>query len=188
MESEIPQLSRMHDRLRMMLSTHSSALNHETLKPLVGKMVIQKDTRTERLPLIQSGELRFERTEPRGTSQLIATVGANEVIGKMAPMGDRHHSATMTLSRGPAELLAVRADYLMQSATCKSDLVMELIALSSSHCWRTNCFLALILQAMIRKEDSTLERCCNEMKESAYQALPETVGRLRELAQALEQS
>ena len=60
--------------------------------------------------------------------------------------------------------------------------------LSSSRCRRTNRFLGLILEALIRKGNSTLERCCNEMKEGADQAPLKAFRRLRQLAQALEQS
>ena len=176
MESEIPQLNLMHDRLRMLLSTHLFTLNHETLTPMVGKVVIQQDTAAERVSLIQSGELQIKRTEPLGTTQLIAL------------MGNRHHSATVTVSRGTAELLAVRADDLMQSTSYQSGLVMELLALCSSPCRRNNRSLALILEALIQKEDSNPERCCNEMKEGGDQAVLKADDRLRQLARALEQT
>ena len=188
MESEIPQLNLMHDRLRMLLSTHLFTLNHETLTPMVGEVVIQQDTTAERVRLIQSGELQIKRTETLRTTQLIATVGDNEVVGEIALMGNRHHSATVTVSRGTAELLAVRADDLMQSTSYHSGLVMELLALCSSRCRRTSRSLELILEALIQKEDSNIERCCNEMREGGDQALLEADDRLRQLVQALEQT
>ena len=191
MESEIPQLNQMHDRLRMLLSTHLSALNHESLKPVVGDVVIQQDTTAELVLLIQTGELQIVRTEPQGTPELIATVGPNEVIGEMALMGDRYHSAKATVSRGPAELLAFRADDLMQSAIYDSDLVMELLAVRSSRCPQTNRHLALILEALgalIQKEKSTLEWCFEKMERGGDQVLVGAVDRPKQLAQALEQS
>ena len=174
----------------MLLSTHLSCLAYETLNPVVGEVVIQQDTPAERVLLVQAGELRVERTEPEGTPQLIATVGPNEVVGEMALMGDQNHSATVTVSRGPAELLVVQANDLLQSAIFDSDLVMELLALSSSRCRQTNRHLALILgglEALIQKDEPSLMRCCDEMRRGSDQTLLEAAERLRKLSQALKQ-
>ena len=65
---------------------------------------------------------------------------------------------------------------------------MELLALCSSRCRRTSRSLELILEALIQKEDSNIERCCNEMREGGDQALLEADDRLRQLVQALEQT
>ena len=59
---------------------------------------------------------------------MIARIGPNELVGEMALIGDEHHSATVTVSSGPAEILVVQADDLLQAAIYDSDLVMELLA------------------------------------------------------------
>ena len=191
MESRNRQLSRMRDRLRMLLSTHLSALKHTTLKPAIGEVVIQQDTPAERVLVVQAGELRVERTESGGRPQLIATIGPDEMVGEMALIGDQRHSASVTVSRGPAELLAVQADELLQAAIYDSDLVMELLALSSHRCRQTNHHLALILEgleALSTRDKPLLERCCEELDKSAEQALCGTAEQLRRLARTLDQS
>ena len=191
MESRNRQLSRMRDRLRMLLSTHLSTLNHTTLKPAIGEVVIQQDTPAERVLVVQAGELRVERTESGGRPQLIATIGPDEMVGEMALIGDQRHSASVTVSRGPAELLAVKADDLLQAAIYDSDLVMELLALSSHRCRQTNHHLALILEsldALSTRDTPLLERCCEDLNKSGDQALCKTAEQLRRLARKLDQS
>ncbi|KZR86454.1 Cyclic nucleotide-binding domain protein [Synechococcus sp. MIT S9508] len=191
MEGRNQQLSRMRDRLRMLLSTHLSALNHTTLKPAIGEVVIQQDTPAERILVVQAGELRVERTESGGRPQLIATIGPDEMVGEMALIGDQRHSASVTVSRGPAELLAVQADDLLQAAIYDSDLVMELLALSSHRCRQTNHHLALILEgleALSTRDKPLLERCCKELDKSTEQALCSTAEQLRRLERTLDQS
>ncbi len=191
MESRNRQLSTMRDRLRMLLSTHLSALTHTTIKPGIGEVVMQQDSPAERVLVVQAGELRVERTESGGHPQLIATIGPDEMVGEMALIGDQRHSATVTVSRGPAELLAVQADDLLQAAIYDSDLVMELLALSSHRCRQTNHHLALILEgleALSSGDSPSLEQCCAELDKSVDQALHGTAEQLRRLAQTLEQS
>ena len=191
MESRNLQLSTLRDRLRMLLSTHLSGLNHTTLKPAIGEVVMQQDTPAERVLIVQAGELRVERTESGGRPQLIATIGVDEMVGEMALIGDQHHSATVTVSRGPAELLAVKADDLLQAAIYDSDLVMELLALSSHRCRQTNHHLTLILEALdalSTRDTPLLDRCCEELDKSADQALCSTAKQLRRLARTLDQS
>ena len=190
MESENQQFSHVRDRLRMLLGTQLSTLTHTTLKPTIGKVVIQQDAPAEHVLLVQAGELRVERTEPEGTPQLIAMVGPDELVGEMALIGDQQHSASVTVSRGPAELLAVRSDDLLQAAIYDSDLVMELLALSSMRCRQTNRHLALILEALdalSQHEQSILERCCRELERGSDQALSVAAHRLRRLAQQSDQ-
>jgi|TARA_B100000073_G_scaffold236054_1_gene197485 CRP-like cAMP-binding protein len=191
MESRDRQLNKLRDRLRMLLSTHLSALNHTTLKPAIGEVVMEQDTPAERVLVVQAGELRVERTESGGRPQLIATIGPDEMVGEMALIGDQRHSATVTVSRGPAELMALQADDLLQAAIYDSDLVMELLALSSHRCRQTNHHLALLLEgleALSTRDIPLLHRCCEELDNADEKALSGTAQQLRHLAQTLGQA
>lgn len=187
MESEIQQLSQMRDRMRMLLSTHLSTLSYQTLTASVGEVLIRQGSPAERVLLVQTGEFAVERCEEGGTPQEIARIGPGELVGEMALVGDQHHSATITVSRGPAEVLVVQANDLLQAAIYDSDLVMELLALSSNRCRQTNRQLALILEALEALEHqhtSNLERCCNALESGFDPALSRAAKRLMRLAQS----
>ncbi len=190
-ESKPGQLSKVHVRLPMLLSTHLSGLGHRTLRPSIGEVVIRQDTPAEHVLVVQAGELCVERTEAGGKPRLIATVSPGEMAGEMALMGDQRHSATVTVSRGPAELLEVKADDLLQAAMYDSDLVMELLALSSHRCRQTSRHLTLILEsleALGNSDKATLKHCCEELDQELDQFfLSNAADRLRELSDRIEQ-
>ena len=189
MKSENQQLIQIRDRLRMLLSTHLSTISHQTLTAAVGEVLIQQDTPAVRVLIVQTGELKVERCEPGGTPQVIARIGPDELVGEMALIGDQHHSASVTVSRGPAEILVVKADDLLQASIYDSDLVMELLALSSSRCRQTNRHLTLILEALEaldQEHASALDRCCNELEDCSDPALSSAARRLRRLVKAPE--
>ena len=190
-ESKPGQLSKVRVRLPMLLSTHLSGLGHRTLRPAIGEVVIRQDTPAEHVLVVQAGELIVERTEAGGKPRLIATLCPGEMAGEMALMGDQRHSATVTVSRGPAELLEVKANDLLQAAMYDSDLVMELLALSSHRCRRTSRHLTLILEsldALSNSDTATLKRCCEELDLEFDQFfLSSAADRLRELSARIAQ-
>ena len=190
-ESKPGQLSKVRVRLPMLLSTHLSGLGHRTLRPAIGEVVIRQDTPAEHVLVVQAGELNVERTEAGGKPRLIATLSPGEMAGEMALMGDQRHSATVTVSRGPAELLEVKANDLLQAAMYDSDLVMELLALSSHRCRRTSRHLTLILEsldALSNSDTETLKRCCEELDLEFDQFfLTSAADRLRELSARIAQ-
>ncbi len=187
MTSDNPKLSQIRDRLRMLLNTHLSTVGHQTLMAPVGEVLIEQDSPAKRVLLVRTGELKVERCEAGGTPQVIARIGPDELVGEMALIGDEHHSATVSVSDGPAEILVVQADDLLQAAIYDSDLVMELLALSSNRCRQTNSRLTLVLEALEaldQEDDASLKRCCGELERSTVPGLSNAAQQLRRLGQA----
>ena len=150
---------------------------------------MQQGALAERVLVVQAGELSVQRTEAGGQPRLIATVGPGEMAGEMALMGDQTHSATVTVSRGPAELLEVSADDLLQAAVYDSELIVELLALSSHRCRETSRHLALILEsldALNQRDHSTLQRCCEELDKEDGQFFSSSSGQLKQLEEKIQ--
>ncbi len=189
MESDQTRDRHVKGRLRMLIATHLQTLPHERITPPVGTVVLEQGAPAERVLLIEAGEVCIHRQEAGGAAQLIATAGAGELLGEMTLIGDPHHSATVSVSRGPAELLAVQTDHLLQAALYDSDLVMELLALSSARCRRTSGQLALMLEALaavLARDQPTLRRCCQKLSSTADPAMHRAAGLLDALGQDAE--
>ena len=166
MESDNRQITHLKERLSVLLSTHLPSLPHQFLKAASGDVLMKQDEPAKRVLLIKSGELRIERIEDVGTAKIIAIVGANELVGEMGLIGQPYHSATVTVHQGPAEFIAIQSDDLLQAALYDSDLVMELLALCSARCRKTNRHLALLLEALhaiTERDHEALEQCCNRL-------------------------
>ena len=188
-ERKTEPLRKVRVRLPMLVSTHLSAINHRTLRPSVGDVVMQQGALAERVLVVQAGELSVQRSEAGGQPRLIATVGPGEMAGEMALMGDQTHSATVTVSRGPAELLEVSADDLLQAAVYDSELILELLALSSHRCRETSRHLALILEsldALNQRDHFTLQRCCEELDKEDGQFFSSSSGQLKQLEEKIQ--
>ena len=186
MNSENQQLTQVRDRLRMLVTTHLSRVNHQTIMAAEGEVLVQQDSPAEKVLLVKTGQLKVERCEEGGRPQVIAHIGPNELIGEMALIGDQFHSATVSVTHGPAEILMVQANDLVQAAIYDSDLVMELLALSSNRCRQTNRHLALILEALEALEQnhaSAVKRCCQKLEQSSEATLSVAAERLRQLAE-----
>jgi CRP-like cAMP-binding protein len=176
-------LRKLGMRIPMLVSTHLSAITHRTLRPSVGNVIMQQGSLAERVLVVQAGELSVERTEAGGQPRPIATVGPGEMAGEMALMGDQTHSATVTVSRGPRDLL--------QAAVYDSDLVIELLTLSSHRCRETSRHLALILEsldALSNSDHSNLMQCCEELDKSYGPCFSNSAEQLKQLAAKLQQA
>ena len=150
---------------------------------------MQQGALAERVLVVQAGELSIQRTEAGGQPRLIATVGVGEMAGEMALIGDQTHSATVTVSSGPAELLEIRADDLLQAAVYDSELIVELLALSSHRCRETSRHLALILEsldALNQRDHSILQRCCEELDKDYGQSLSSSADLLQQLSKKIQ--
>ena len=188
MESENRQLTHLREQLTMLLSTHLPNLPHQVLTAVSGDVLIRQNAAAKRVLLVKSGELRIERLEEGGTPKVIAVVGANELVGEMALIGEPRHSATVTVHHGPAEILSIRSNDLLQAALYDSDLVMELLALCSTRCRKSNHHLALLLEgleALSRRDHQALELCCNRLGSRAESGLAHAAELLRQLEKHL---
>ena len=65
-ERKTKPLRKVRVRLPMLVSTHLSAINHRTLRPSVGDVVMQQGALAERVLVVQAGELSVQRTEAGG--------------------------------------------------------------------------------------------------------------------------
>ena len=170
---EKQQLNRARERLKLLLTTHLKRLPHETLRPAVGEVVMKQGAPAKTVMLVKMGQLNIEFATTHGPAQVIAVVGRDELLGEMGLVGDNHHSATVRVESGPAELISINADELLQASLFDSELVMELLALSSARCRQTNKTIAILysaLEALATGERSTLATCCEELSHQVGQA------------------
>lgn len=182
MPGDQAETNRVLERLKVLLSTHLTELEHTILRPELGDVVMEEGAKAERVLLVMSGQLSVEVKDAHGHPQIVAVVGTDDLVGEMGLVGDYRHTATVRVSEGPAELLAVQADDLLKATLFDNELVMELLTLSSQRCQQNNHHLGLLIEGLEALRDGnaeTLEQSCR--------TLAATAGAPRKAAQLLEQ-
>ena len=143
---------------------------------------MEEGAKAERVLLVMSGQLSVEVKDAHGHPQIVAVVGTDDLVGEMGLVGDYRHTATVRVSEGPAELLAVQADDLLKATLFDNELVMELLTLSSKRCQQSNHHLGLLIESLEALRDGNAETL-----EQSRRTLAATAGAPRKAAQPLEQ-
>lgn len=164
MTGDQAETNRVRERLKVLLSTHLTELEHTILRPELGDVVMEEGAKAERVLLVMAGQLRVEVKDAHGHPQIVAIVGTDDLVGEMGLVGDYRHRATVRVNEGPAELPAVQADDLLKATLFDNEWVMELLALSSERCQQSNHHLGLLIEGLetIHDGNERLEQSCRQ--------------------------
>ena len=181
MTGDQAETNRVRERLKVLLSTHLTELEHTILRPELGDVVMEEGAKAERVLLVMAGQLSVEVKDAHGHPQTVAIVGTDDLVGEMGLVGDYRHRATVRVNEGPAELPAVQADDLLKATLFDNEWVMELLALSSERCQQSNHHLGLLIEGLETIHDG------NERLEQSCRQPATTAGVPRKATQLLEQ-
>ena len=181
MTGDQAETNRVRERLKVLLSTHLTELEHTILRPELGDVVMEEGAKAERVLLVMAGQLSVEVKDAHGHPQIVAIVGTDDLVGEMGLVGDYRHRATVRVNEGPAELPAVQADDLLKATLFDNEWVMELLALSSERCQQSNHHLGLLIEGLETIHDG------NERREQSCRQPATTAGVPRKATQLLEQ-
>ena len=164
MTGDQAETNRVRERLKVLLSTHLTELEHTILRPELGDVVMEEGAKAERVLLVMAGQLSVEVKDAHGHPQIVAIVGTDDLVGEMGLVGDYRHRATVRVNEGPAELPAVQADDLLKATLFDNEWVMELLALSSERCQQSNHHLGLLIEGLetIHDGNERLEQSCGQ--------------------------
>ena len=181
MTGDQAETNRVRERLKVLLSTHLTELEHTILRPELGDVVMEEGAKAERVLLVMAGQLSVEVKDAHGHPQIVAIVGTDDLVGEMGLVGDYRHRATVRVNEGPAELPAVQADDLLKATLFDNEWVIELLALSSERCQQINHHLGLLIEGLETIHDG------NERLEQSCRQPATTAGLPRKATQLLEQ-
>ena len=169
MPGDQAETNRVRERLKVLLSTHLTELEHTILRPELGDVVMEEGAKAERVLLVMAGQLSVEVKDAHGHPQIVAIVGTDDLVGEMGLVGDYRHRATVRVNEGPAELPAVQADDLLKATLFDNEWVMELLALSSERCQQSNHHLGLLIEGLetIHDGNERLEQSCRQAATTA---------------------
>lgn len=166
-----PQLKVVRQRMQLLLDIH-----HEELAPVhreaaMGELLMRQGAPADSLMLLTKGKvaIQIRLTEPE--PHTLAVIEAEELLGEMGLFGSGQHSADVRVVEGPAELVEVSVDNFLKTLLFDIDLAMEMLALVSQRCMRSNEVIGLLLDGIAaseRGDTEQLRRLESEIKPLNY--------------------
>ncbi len=143
-----PQLKVVRERIKLLLKIH-----HDELKPIsrlaaAGELLMRQGEPADSLMLLTRGKVAIQIRLLEPQPHTLAVIEAEEVLGEMGLFGSGHHSADVRVVEGPAELVEVSGDSFLRTMLFDVDLAMELLALVSQRCMRSNEVIGLLLDGI----------------------------------------
>ena len=160
-----PQLQAFRERLKLLLVTHQQELNPKKVIAAEGDVLFHQGDSVEMLMLLTRGRVAVD-VHHDGEIHTLAEVEAVELLGEVGFFANGKHYADFRVVEGPAELLAIPGQALLQAMLFDTDLVVEMLSLVSERCRRGNQVIAMLLsgiEAVHDDADEHLEQTTSEL-------------------------
>ena len=161
-----PQLELVRERFKLLLNTHRVELKPQRIVLQKGKLLIKQGEHAENCYLIVQGKVAIQLKNEDQPLHTLAVVEAEEFLGELALFGQGTHTCDVRVVDGPAEFLQFRGEDLIKIMIFDSELVIELLALSSQRCHKSNDLIGLLLDGItaLHSEDTiSLKRVCEKL-------------------------
>ena len=160
-----PQLQAFRERLKLLLVAHQQELNPEKVIAAEGDVLFHQGDSVETLMLLTQGRVAVD-VHHGDQIHTLAEVEAVELLGEVGFFANGKHYADFRVVEGPAELLAIPGQALLQAMLFDTDLVVEMLSLVSERCRRGNQVIAMLLsgiEAVHDDADEHLEQTTSEL-------------------------
>ena len=159
-----PQLQAFRERLKLLLVAHQQELNPERIVAAEGDILFHQGESVERLMLLTQGRVAVD-IHYGDEIHTLAEVEAVELLGEVGFFANGKHYADFRVVNGPAELLALPCQALLQAMLFDSDLVVEMLSLVSERCRRGSQVIALLLSGIEAAQNNAQSRLEETTKE-----------------------
>ncbi|MCP9800307.1 cyclic nucleotide-binding domain-containing protein [Synechococcus sp. RedBA-s] len=179
-----PQLKVVRERMKLLLEIHHHELAPVLRQAAVGELVMRQGEPADSLMLLTRGKVAIQIRLIEAEPHTLAVIEAEELLGEMGLFGSGQHSADVRVVEGPAELVEVSGDNFLKTLLFDIDLAMEMLALVSQRCMRSNEVIGLLLDGIAaseRGDSDQLDRLKTEIKPLNY-CLSKAMDRLQLMA------
>ena len=146
--SDHNQIEKIKDKIFFLLSTHKDMVSKEKIIFNSGEYLIRQGEVANKVLLINSGILAVEVFDSNQKPQVVANATQGELIGEMGLFGESIHTASVRVVDGPAEIEIIDNNDLLSALIFDSELVLEILQLSTERCKRSNAMLSNLFSAI----------------------------------------
>ena len=160
-----PQLQAFRERLKLLLVAHQQELSPEKVIAVEGDVLFHQGDKVETLMLLTQGRVAVD-VHHGDEIHTLAEVEAVELLGEVGFFANGRHYADFRVVKGPAELLSIPGQALLQAMLFDTDLVVEMLSLVSERCRRGNQVIAMLLSGIEAVHDDAqnhLEQATTEL-------------------------
>ena len=168
-DSDQNQIERIKDKISFLLSTHKDIISKEKLIFNSNEFLIHQGEPAMKIMLINSGVLAVEVYDSNKKPQVVAKVTQGEIIGEMGLFGESLHTASVRVVEGPAEIEIISNNDLLGALMFDSELVLEILQLSTERCKKSNAMLSNMfsaIKAVNLNNFDQLEECIENMDQN----------------------
>ncbi len=166
-----PELAVVRERMKLLLEIHAGELEPITREAPMGELLMRQGEPADKLMLLTRGKVAIQIHLLEPLPHTFAVIEAEELLGEMGLFGTGLHSADVRVVDGPAQVVEVSADSVLKTILFDVDLAMELLALVSHRCMRSNEVIGLLLDGIAaahRGDTAQLEAIGREVHPLRY--------------------
>jgi len=161
------QLSVVRERMKLLLASHGNDLTAREHIAEEGELLMEQGAIAERILLLMEGTVAVQLKQGENQPHTLAIVEAEEILGEMGLFGNGVHSADVRVINGPAKLIAVDGNEMLQAMLFDADLTIEILALICQRCLKSNQIMGLLLDgisAVQAGDREQLTRSCEALR------------------------
>lgn len=161
----------VRERMKLLLAAHDSNIVADTFEAAADSLLMRQGDPAERVLLLTKGTVAIQVRQDGGQPSTLAVVEAEELLGELGLFGHGLHTADVRVIQGPADVIAIPGDQLLQAMLFDSDLSIELLRLSSQRCLQGNALVGLLLdgiKAADHDNDGLLEQTCDALRQHGH--------------------
>ena len=175
------QLQRVRERLKLLLATHTNELHPTTVHAKPGELLLKQDAAAKHLLLLTQGKVAIQIRHQGQVPHTLAVLEAEALLGEMGLFGDGTHCADVRVIDGPAELLQIDGNDLLQAMIYDSELLIELLSLMCKRVHNANKLITLLLDGIngaCKGDDVLLDKALQDLKSLSH-FIPQTAEQLK---------
>lgn len=138
----------IRERLKLLLKAHHNDIQPSHFTADEGVLLLRQGEPADQVLLLSEGSVAIQVRQPNREAHTLAVLEAEELLGEMGLFGTGFHSADVRVIEGPAQLISVPADQLLQALLFDSDLSIEMLSMLSHRCLLGNLLIAELLDAI----------------------------------------
>jgi CRP-like cAMP-binding protein len=160
--------NRVRERLKLLLKSHAHEITPVVLEAKEGELLLRQGAEAEQILLLTEGCVAIQVRQAQQAPHTLTILEAETLLGEIGLFGNGQHAADVRVVQGPAKLLAIAGDQLLQAMLFDADLAIELLALLSERCLQGNALMSLLLdgiQAAHGGDAALLEQTCQALQQ-----------------------